>query len=89
MLMRRPQDPALDLTRIYEKRINEQNEYTEPADPWHYTMNYTTETDEIYDEAFIDELEVEKEELIVGDIYLGREGVVAAVEELTEKNGIP
>ncbi|KAJ3587459.1 hypothetical protein NHX12_011056 [Muraenolepis orangiensis] len=47
-------------------------------------MNYTTETDEIYDEAFIDKLDDEKEELVVGDIYLGPEGVAAAVE-LIEK----
>ncbi|KAJ3608625.1 hypothetical protein NHX12_023157 [Muraenolepis orangiensis] len=81
-----PQDlRTLSATYLtWKKWITEQREYVEPVDPWHYTMNYTTETDEIYDEAFIDKLNGEKEELVVGDIYLGPEGVAAAVE-LTEK----
>lgn len=56
--------------------------YTPVSDPYHVTLNYDREDDEIYAQAFFDKVNGNQWEVKTEYMYIGQEGV-AAVAELT------
>lgn len=76
------------ILRIYQKWrpwIMSLAVYSEPKDPYHVTLFYDKEEDDIYREQFEADLEGETWEVKTHNIYIGPEGVAAAVKLTDEQ----
>ena len=70
--------PIQETYRRWKTWILKQGDYHDPIDPLHTTLNATTVHDEIYQEAWEQDMEGTSRSCTYREIYLGPEGVAAA-----------
>lgn len=61
--------------------------YKPPLDELHCTFNYLLQPDEVYEEAWQEELKGKQQSLRFASIFIGKEGVAASCELSEEQQG--